>query len=276
MSTDQPALQTKCDHRIACERLTLVTDFVPAQGTDPSSSSDMVLTQILSLQQPVAMNGNLELHRLGKLVPESNYSIHESTTRSAIQGVNSTYRYITLTKIDRANLNSYEASYNTSQQFCSKCGGTGFTDDFAQDGHGKPRKVTATQQLAQDVEKFVRTDIGSNKYHNWIGTKLNSLIGKKVVDNSAMVSTIKGYIRDAMKSLQEIQTAHANLNSQVTADEILGDIQSIVVVPDTVDPTVFMVDVVYTARSGKVLTYSVDLATAYQVGDGTSPANMNV
>ena len=276
MSTDQPALQTKCDHRIACERLTLVTDFVSDQGADLTNPSVLVLTQILSLQQPVAMNGNLELFRLGKLVPDSSYTIHESSTRSAIQGVNSTYRYITLDKFDRANLNSYETSYNTSQQFCSKCGGTGYTDDFAQDGQGKPRKVTATQQLAQDVEKFVRTDMGSNKYHNWIGTRLSSLIGAKVADSSAMISTIKGYIREAMKALQEIQTAHANINSQVTADEIIGDIQSIVVVPDAVDPTIYMVDVVYTSRSGKVITYNVDLATSYQVGDGTSPANMNV
>ncbi len=276
MSTDQPALQTKCDHRIACEKLTLVTDFVSVQGADLTNTGDMVLTQILSLQQPVAMNGTLELSRLGKLVPEANYTIHESTARSAIQGVNSSYRYLSLNKVDRANLNSYEASYNTSQQFCSKCGGTGYTDDFAQDGQGKPKKVTDTQQLAQDVEKFVRTDMGSNKYHNWIGTRLNSLIGTKVIDNSATVSTIKGYIRDAMKSLQEIQTAHANINSMVTADEILGDIQSIVVVPDVADPSIFLVDVVYTARSGKVITYSVDLATSYQVGDGTSPANMNV
>ena len=262
MSTDQPSIQNICDHRVASERLQLFNNLLAPEGVDPATATTYTQVQVLSLQYPVAALGSLNLYRQGLLVPTTGrYQVIADSSRTAPQGMSSKYVYIQLNSLDLSESILYEASYITSQQFCNKCNSTGYTDDLRQDGAGSPIRVTGTEQLAQDVEKFVRTELGSNRYHPWVGTQLNSLIGNKVVDQASFLSAVRSYIQIGLQNLKEAQIAHMNWNTKVTADEVLGVVHSIDVEADYADPTLFYVNVVYSSKSGRVLNYAGSVLT---------------
>lgn len=259
MATEQPAIQNRCDHFVLHERLEVFINS--AEDVAAGSPVSTVGAQYMIIRYPVFSPGAIRLFRFGYEMPDDAFFVVDDPGRSLWQDTQYRYKLIFLKNVERSSETYYEVDYQTAQQFCDKCSGTGETDDFAHDGTGKPVRVTLTNQLAQDVEKAVRTELGSNKYHPWVGSKLHSLIGSKVTDESLLISDVRTYVRESLKTLQETQIAQANMNSRVSADEILGSVNNIGVEIDAEDPSVVRVSVDYTSKSGRVLNFTGEIAT---------------
>jgi hypothetical protein len=258
MATDQPAIQNTCDHYVLQEQLVLLNNFNNGNPADP-----VWPPRFLNIAYPVASTGSFQLFRFGVPVDPASYVLVNNSTREYVTD-DSVYKYrvVMLLYTERSENPLYEANYQTSQQFCNKCLATGSTDDLVLDGVGLTTKVSDLNQLAQDVEKYIRTELGSNKYHPWVGSRLYTLIGKKVTDYNLLTKDIKTFITEALRTMQGVQIAHANMNSKVSDDEILGSINSIDVQYNEDEPSLVEVSVEYTSKSGRADTYSGSLNLA--------------
>lgn len=241
MATIDIKIQNRCDHRLLGEIVQLEPDG-----------------RTLHPLYPIAADGAIELRRSNILLAQSRYS----TAPDPRNVLNDPYRKVVLAVPDIASDPYYEITYTTFLQYCPKCSGESVVDDIAIDSTGKPKTVSNTGLLAQSVEKAIITAAGSNRYHRWVGSRLNTLIGTKVNDQDLLVSEIKSSIRESLDALQEVQIEHMQVNNQVVNDEVLGSVESIDVVFDVNDPSIIRVAVDYTSRSGLVVNFTQELELA--------------
>ena len=268
MATVDIKIQNKCDHRILGEPLTLsygepvMPPFTPtplyinAQARTPATPTTYRNTLVIA--HPVASTSGLELRRNGVVISPADY-VFRDAIRNAL---NYPYKNIVLVVPDASSDPEYEVSYNTFLQFCPKCNGVGYADDWVLMGTGKPSTVNDTAQLAQAVEKVIVTELGSNKYHTWVGSSITTLIGSKITDQEFLAGQIKEAVSSAMTALQQTQIQHMNANPLVSDNEVLGSIGYINVTFDAADPSVVYVDVSYSSKSGVIVNFSQELELA--------------
>jgi hypothetical protein len=235
MATLDIKIQNRCDHRIAGEHVLLGSDG---------------LTLLPSA--PLANVGTLIVTRNDVILTQDQYSVSMRTTATG----DLSFKQITLRVKDPASDPYYELSYNTIKEYCPKCVGTDFTDDYTDNKEGDLSQVTLSGQLIQMVEKIIITRSSSNKYARWVGTKLHDRVGSKVSDFSLLATEIKSDIRTALTALKDYQTEHMQVNGYVDPSEVFGKILSINVQQDIEDPTVLNVTVFYSSRSGQVYDYT--------------------
>ena len=136
--------------------------------------------------------------------------------------------------------------YQTKKQFCIRCNSTGVENDIRFDASGDISKVRGYDLLYQSVAKICLTEVGSNPYHLWYGSKSQSLIGNKSVGNTLMA--LREAVYKALKNLQEVQRQQA-LAQVVTPEERLAQVVSVETSYIGDDVTSVMVDIVVRSQS---------------------------
>ena len=240
MSYD-PKLQNKCDHRINWESLILEDD-----------------QKTILLTQPVSSVSSVSLRINNIIINQNKYGV--VTTRKPLSLVLTSSIVTTYKVKDWRPL--VEVSYVTFSGNCPKCLAVNTVDDVIYTSSGDFKMVKKEYFLLQAVEKAIVTKIASNSFHEWYGTNLHSLIGRKITDLDFLKTKIVEQISTAIEKLKNVQKQLLASNRKIDPGELFGQLLKIDI-EQTDDPTIIMVTVVFTAQSNQVLEFSqlVDLAT---------------
>lgn len=164
-----------------------------------------------------------------------------------------------------------EISYTTAQQDCRRCQGTGLEFDWRYDRSGNTGEVRDDALLLQEMLKIFLTDLGSNPFHPWYGTSLQSRIGSKITDGKAVQASITADISDAFRKWQSIKRAQENDVGQFVSDhEFPNRLLGVSTKQDPLDPSAFYVTVLIQKRSGQV----VDLTRGFKLPSGSVTAGL--
>ena len=136
--------------------------------------------------------------------------------------------------------------YQTKKEFCIRCNSTGVENDVRFDASGDASRVSGYDLLYQSVAKICLTEIGSNTYHSWYGSKSQSLIGNKSTGNTLMV--LREAVNQALRKFQEVQRQQA-LAQVVTPEERLAQVISVETSYIGDDLTSVLVDIVVRSQS---------------------------
>jgi len=117
-----------------------------------------------------------------------------------------------------------QISYLTEKRFCRRCGSTGVENDFEVSADGSLTLVQDHNLLYQIVAKAVLTEIGSNPFYSWYGSRARSLIGSK--STSGIKQILRQYIRECLDRVIDIQTSQSKIQT-VTARERISQIEGI-------------------------------------------------
>lgn len=155
----------------------------------------------------------------------------------------------------------WEVSYFTRRQECRRCSGLGIENDIRFDARGEVVLVTGIDLLAQEVEKITFTIRGSNIFYNWYGTSISDLIGTKIIRGGTLIeSQLLTEIGNTLEKFRSVKAQQATLQP-VTDQEYFSKIQSLSVLQDDVDPTVFRIriDIQNAAQEVAQLTQTLAL-----------------
>lgn len=144
-----------------------------------------------------------------------------------------------------------ELTYSVTSDNCRRCHGSKKECDVRLDSKGTWKLVRDEHKLAQAIEKWELTKLGSNQWQTLIGTTLVNLIGKKGSDLDSIRSIISDDFRrmeSMIRSLQKRQTTY----QIVTPRETLRRIVSTQVNSDPVDPRIIKVSVIFETLDGQV------------------------
>jgi len=228
-----PAL---CDHRIYWELGTIDTDLRSLRVSKPIVSSTLT----------VRMSGNI--------VPESQYILVNDMNSQAVTG--DIRRMIYFKQELKAIDDFFEVKYLTNSSNCPKCAGMKGLDDIQYDNLGELREARDEYLLMQNVEKYVVTEIGSNVFHNWLGSGLIDLIGTRIMDANYMRSKITQEINATLNKFKTMQQEYITTGRPITDGEQLDTIDMVAVTQSANDPTVLEVVVTVTAVSGKTVDFT--------------------
>jgi phage baseplate assembly protein W len=148
----------------------------------------------------------------------------------------------------------FKVSYTAPKNRCLRCGGMGTENDWRFGEDGQIIRVENENLLYQACLKILLTNRGSNPYHTWYGTTLQSRIGAKAV--SGMSSLISEDVRTALVKFQNLQEQQAKYQV-VTFKERLYAVTSVQATPHTQDPTTWLVDVSVQNASGEPITLNI-------------------
>jgi len=227
-------IQNICDHRIYREKATL-----------RANRKDILLVY------PIASETSCKVYVDGSEVAKEDYEIITiSDNRNYVPK-----RLIRMKRRIRNQFPLVEVDYLTVLERCPKCLGVSVVDDIRISTDGDVALVKDEGYLVQQVEKFIVTQIGSNTFHNWMGTDLQSLIGTKVADIDLINSRVTNQINTAVNKLIDLQEQQIAAGRVMTPGELYGTTLGISV-EETGDYSVFEVTLSFTARSGKTIEYS--------------------
>lgn len=235
-------IQNACDHKLLLERASLEDDLFTVRT-----------------KHFIASTSFFELYRFGNLVNKNEYTIEPETD------INFVFlhpkKVVKFKKKEKGNRPLFEVNYITILEDCPKCSGVRFLDDPVFDNNGDFKKVENEALLAQLVEKYVVTELGSNKFHRWLGTGLINLTTMKVQDVNFIILKIREEIIKALDNLKEVQKQQIGTNQEVKTGELLDRILNIDVTRGD-DPTIFNVTIQYkSVRGGALeLTQAIELS----------------
>ena len=234
-------LQTVCNHKIYKELVALDPDNVSIR---PS--------------KPIASIGTIELYASDDLVPKTNYSIVSDPLTVDI------YRpkMILLNKKWQEIEDYFEVTYVTQANFCPKCAGRNFIDDISYDVKGDLFTIRNEKLLLQNLEKFTVTELGSNPFHNYIGTALVTLLGQKLSDPNFTANKMIGDINNSLSKFKDMQDQYRLTGRVMTTGEILEAIENINVTVDPEDPTIMNANITAKAQSGRSVGFTQVLQIA--------------
>lgn len=149
-----------------------------------------------------------------------------------------------------------EVKYVTFLERCPKCVGTKFLDDIKYNSSGDITQVKDEFLLLQSVEKYIVTNLRSNRFHDWIGTNLHNLVGTKILDVEQLRNKVVDEINLSVEKLKDIQRQMVSTGRPVSAGELFGNLISIDLTQDFDDLSIVSVTVRFTAQSGKRLNYT--------------------
>lgn len=131
-------------------------------------------------------------------------------------------------------------TYPVPRDKCLRCRGTGVENDYRFDTTGDVLLVSNEDLLYQSSMKDLLTKRGSNPYHPWYGSLIQSFIGSKALQGSS--EAVKMTILDTLDKFRKIQTEQAKYQD-VSPEERLAAVTSVDVSPIEDDPTAFLADV---------------------------------
>jgi phage baseplate assembly protein W len=154
----------------------------------------------------------------------------------------------------------FEMSYATLVGACRRCAALSNEWDHRYDSQGEPVVARDVELLLQEAEKIVITVLGSNVFHPWYGTNLETLIGRKVtVNTSFLESQVQQGVTAALNRLQSLKAQQARLQP-VTDLEYLARVVSVDVSQDPADPVFLKVSITLQNRAGDVQTLTRSVA----------------
>jgi hypothetical protein len=222
-------IQNLCDHYINWERLNLLNDH---RSINPF--------------YPIGSVFSLSLRINNVVISPSNYSIYLNKDQMVL----SPNSIITLNVPCRLYYPIVEAKYTTIPNYCPKCAGTLYIDDFI---YGPNKDVVVTKDeflLIQTLEKLIVTRLNSNKYYAWLGTTIHDLIGRKITDMDYIRTKIVEDVKKSVNDLKKIQEQYISSGRSTTKGELFGNLLG-VDVTQLSDPTTIEILVKFTAQSGK-------------------------
>lgn len=148
----------------------------------------------------------------------------------------------------------YEISYSVPLQYCPKCFGLKVHNDESFSNLGKINTVANEEKLLQEVKKGVLTELGSNAFHTWIGTRIHKLVGSKVYNADIVRANVIQEVSVYLENYLSVQTQQAQYQS-VTDRESFFKILVIEATQDTNDPTFWIVSIIFQNRAGNDLLF---------------------
>lgn len=235
MSIDSKIAQI-CDHRIFEEQVQIQSDLrtIPIPRTVASLST-------VSL----SING----YEITRDNPLNSWNV-ESNTNALGNKSKIIFTY------PRKSLDDfYEISYSCPAGLCPKCEGLRILNDESYNILGKLNTVGNEDKLLQEVQKGIATDLGTNPFHNWLGTKLSSLIGSKVYNIDLLKSQILQEVGRFFEKYSDIQIQQGQYQ-QVLNREAFLQLLSVDVIPQTqIDTSYWTVEVLFQNRTGQTMLY---------------------
>lgn len=232
-------LQSSCDHRINWARFYLESD-----------------RKTVYMDRPIASFSSFRLRINMVAVPSGEFSIKNNV----VLDINKPEPVLTLKRRVRHHEPLVEVSYATLADYCPKCAGRRYIDDFSFDASGTVMTVSQEELLLQRFEKIVITKLHSNMFHDWYGSGMYNLVGRKITDLDLFRTKIVDQINKAAEKLRNIQKDLGAYGRSVHPGELLGQILGIYV-EETDDPTMFLVTVSFSSQRGTPLEYSQYLST---------------
>jgi phage baseplate assembly protein W len=145
------------------------------------------------------------------------------------------------------------ATYPFEPSQCPRCRSTQVENDFRFTESGALETITDETLLIQESLKILLTDLGSNPYHPWYGTRIRQRIGSKNVTGTA--ATLQEDVRDALNRYKNLQVEQAQYQT-LTPRQRLSSIDSIQVLPIEGLPTAFEINIVVRNSSSQPITVS--------------------
>lgn len=225
-----------CNHRVKKEQLQISRDKKTIQIPRPLSSKTIELW----------VNGYL----ITKDNPKFGYTL-ELDDRQAITG-----RYkIVFNKVRKSDSDFYLVSYSVPAVSCPKCRGLRTLADHTYSKLGKVVTVANEDKLLQEFKKGLTTELGSNPFHEWVGTRIYQLIGTKTTSFAVIKSKIVQEISMYIEKYTDIQIQQANYQ-YVDDRETFGKVLAIEVTPEIdVDISYWTIAVMFRNRTGDNLIY---------------------
>lgn len=228
-------LPTLCNHLIFRELVLLENDRLS-----------------IRLSKPLAAASNLRLYVSNNLIPKTLYNIVYDPTSLTLEQS----RMIFFKQKWRSPSDYFEVTYVTFKETCTKCMGRTFLDDISYNVRGELYLSRDERLLLQNMEKFTITEIGSNPFHDFIGTSLVSLLGEKISDPDFLTNKIIQEINQSLTKFSDLQNQYRLAGRTLTEGEQLDSIDDIQVNFDEDDPTILRTDITVSSKSGKSVSFS--------------------
>lgn len=246
MSEDLKVL-VECDHLVIDERLSLdVRDFQTVRFPYPIANSVIkVRVNGYLVSGQGIISGPFSYARVDAM---GQVRVNLYTNEESVAPVTQKLVFNRPLKSD----NLIELSYTSPLGYCRKCFGTGLSYDYEvlEDASGF-RKVTGLSKLQQDCLKAVLTVRGSNIFHTWAGTSVESVIGERY--STMMLLDLKQEIGTVLSGLKRSQLEQSGYQ-EVTADELLDTVDNISITVADYDPTLLLIEIDITSASGRTIS----------------------
>jgi len=227
-------IQNKCDHYINWEKGVLQKD-----------------KKSILIGYPIASTLSTELRINDVIRKKTDFIVVTSRKDYSLE----TYFYIVMKNKIKDYRPLIEVKYTTDVLHCPKCLGVKVLDDLVYKQDGDILLVEKEYLLLQLVEKYIITRVGSNVYHNWMGTGIIDLVGTSIIDIDVIRNRILNQVNSGIEKLRNVQRQLQSTRREMTPGELFGELIS-VEVEQAEDPTILLVTVVFTAQSGKSLEFS--------------------
>jgi hypothetical protein len=153
----------------------------------------------------------------------------------------------------------FKISYYTNQPNCYRCMGSGVENDYNFDTYGEIKLIENENLLYQACMKILLTDIGSNPFHTWYGSSIQSLIGAKMVTNVA--GELRKLTLNALSKVQEVQKTQ-RMHQTVTPKELLYTVSSLDVLIDEDNPQLITLDIAVMNASSEAIKLNINYTSA--------------
>jgi phage baseplate assembly protein W len=148
----------------------------------------------------------------------------------------------------------FKVSYATVVNRCRRCRATFVENDYRFDVTGQGVLIGNEDLLTQASLKILLTNRGSNPYHKWYGTTIQSRIGAKAIGNVSAV--LNEDVRTALANFQAVQREQGKYQ-EITLKERLFQVLDVQVYPHAEDPTTFLISVTVQNSSSEPIALSI-------------------
>jgi len=225
-----------CDHRIIKEQVNISPDMKTIPIPRPLSSR------------------SVELWVNGYLIKPDNKKFGYTLELDPNQALTGRYKIVFKHK-RKSNSDFYMVTYSVPGTYCPKCLGKGVLADHSFSKLGKVLTVENEEKLLQEIKKGLTTELGSNLFHEWIGTRIHNLIGSKTSNFAVIKSKIVQEISLYIEKYMDVQLQQTNYQ-YVSDRELMGKILAIDVVPEyDTDISYWTVTILFKNRTGENLIY---------------------
>lgn len=245
MSTELK-IETVCDHKIVEDVVFLASD-----------------QRTIDISRRVAVAKSLQVKKNGFVIlPDSvefGYVVEEPTP-----GI----KRIVFKKPIKSSNDFFELTYITNVGDCPKCSGGSYLFDYAVDALGRVVLVKDNEKLIQDITKGVLTIKGTNPYHPWYGTILDTLVGSKIADFEKLKLIISQDVQDLFSNIKDLQIQQVEVQDVTDKERVEQLISVNTTRPDASNPTLVSVSITYRNRAGNIreIQRVIDKSTAQVFG----------
>jgi len=215
-------LQTKCDHRIIRERHFL----------------DLRDRKTVRFSRPASTVQNIEVYVDDRRIFQNDrllsftFPIDELRVDNAVKLLFDK----PLRQIDAA----IEMSFTTTAQNCRRCHGIQIEDDPKLDTLGKFLTIENSLKALQDSSKWVRTVQRSNIFHEYIGTRIETLIGTKNFNFQFLRAQLAREVFQTLSNLIDLQKQQSDIQV-TTPEELIERVDDVIVDVALDDPTIILI-----------------------------------